>query len=289
MKILSIDVGIKNLAYCLLEVDKSRDKIDFKIIKWDTINLLEQKKCSQCDKPAKFSKNNIDYCRKHAKNCEYLIPTPRDLNIKRMNLMDIHEYIKTNDISLNILQEPKKNIKRANIIEELQKYNDQRFFDPIKEDNAGIVSLIEIGINLRNRLDELLIEIEKTCHGEAEIEKIEKILIENQLSSLAIRMKTLQGMITQYFIMKGYKNIEYISSQNKLKLFLERDKTSERNSGGGGGEKTSYSERKKLGIKYCQELLSKKGMDNWLEFMSKHTKQDDLADCFLQGVWWLTN
>ncbi len=282
MKILSIDVGIKNLAYCLLDVnkdkDKDKDKTEFKILKWDTINLLEQKKCSECGKPAKFSKNNIDYCRKHAKNCEYQIPTPRDLNIKRLNLNDIHEYIKTNDISLNILQESKKNIKRANIIEELQKYNDAKFFDPIKEDNAGMVSLIEIGKNLRDRLDELLIQIEKTCHGD---EKIERILIENQLSSLAIRMKTLQGMITQYFIMKGYENIEYICSQNKLKLFLERDKKSERTS---GGEKTSYSERKKLGIKYCQELLNKNGMYEWLEFMSKHTKRDDLADSFLQGI-----
>ena len=274
MKILSIDVGIKNLAYCLLE----KSDTDFQILKWDTINLLEQKKCGECGKPAKFSKNNQDYCRKHAKNCEYQIPTPRDLNIKRLNLNDIHEYIKTNDISLNILQESKKNIKRANIIEELEKYNDAKFFDPIKDDNAGMVSLINIGINLRDRLNELLIEIEKTCNGE---QKIEKILIENQLSSLAIRMKTLQGMITQYFIMRGYENIEYICSQNKLKLFLERDKKGERPS---GGEKTSYSERKKLGIKYCQELLSKNGMHEWLEFMSKHTKRDDLADSFLQGI-----
>lgn len=278
MKILSIDVGIKNLAYCLLDIHKNKDKTEFKILKWDTINLLDQKKCIECGKPAKFSKNNQDYCRKHAKNCEYQIPTPRDLNIKRLNLNDIHEYIKTNDISLNILQEPLKNIKRANIIEELQKYNEAKFFDPIKEDNAGMVSLIEIGVNLRDRLDKLLLDIEKTYHGE---EKIERILIENQLSSLAIRMKTLQGMITQYFIMKGYENIEYICSQNKLKLFLERDKKSERTS---GGEKTSYSERKKLGIKYCQELLSKKGMHEWLEFMSKHTKRDDLADSFLQGI-----
>tara|TARA_B100001094_G_scaffold318255_1_gene361590 strand:- start:246 stop:1088 length:843 start_codon:yes stop_codon:yes gene_type:complete len=279
MKILSIDVGIKNLAFCLLETEKGGDSANkFKILKWDTINLLEQKKCSECGKPAKFSKNNIDYCRKHAKNCEYQIPTPRDLNIKRLNLNDIHEYIKSNDISLNILEQPRKNIKRANIIEELQKYNDGKFFDPIKEDNAGMVSLIEIGVNLRDRLDELLIEIEKTCHGE---EKIERILIENQLSSLAIRMKTLQGMITQYFIMRGYENIEYVCSQNKLKLFLERDKNSERPS---RGEKTSYSERKKLGIKYCQELLNKKGMHDWLEFMSKHTKRDDLADSFLQGI-----
>lgn len=276
MKILSIDVGIKNLAYCLLDVDKFTG--NFKIEKWDTINLLEQKKCNVCSYPAKFSKNNVEFCRKHAKNGEYLIPTPTDLNLKRMTLPEIHEYIKINDISLNILLEPRKNMKRSNIIEELEKYNNEKFFDPIKEDNAGMVSLIQIGINLCDKLNALLHEIENSINGPI---NIERILIENQLSSIAIRMKTLQGMITQYFIMRGYKNIEYICSQNKLKLFLERDKKSEKV---GGGEKTSYSERKKLGIKYCQELLNKKGMKDWLEFMSKHNKQDDLADCFLQGI-----
>ena len=276
MKILSIDVGIKNLAYCLL--DKDKDKTDFNIIKWNTINLLDENKCSECGKPAKFSKNNICYCRKHAKNCEYQIPTPRDFNLKRLNLNDIHEYIKTNDISLNILNSTRKNIKRADIIEELQKFNNSKFLEPIKQDNAGMVSLIEIGINLRDKLDKLLVEIENSTNKET---KIECILIENQLSSLAIRMKTLQGMITQYFIMRGYENIEYISSQNKLKLFLERDKTSERTS---GGEKTSYSERKRLGIKYCQELLTKNRMDDWLTFMNTHSKRDDLANCFLQGI-----
>ena len=36
MKILSIDVGIKNLAFCLFE--KSPITEQFKITKWDTIN-----------------------------------------------------------------------------------------------------------------------------------------------------------------------------------------------------------------------------------------------------------
>ena len=62
MKILSIDVGIKNLAFCLLEKDdKSSDKIT--ILKWDTINLAQQveAKCCEieknvlCNKPAKFN------------------------------------------------------------------------------------------------------------------------------------------------------------------------------------------------------------------------------------------
>ena len=36
MRIISIDVGIKNLAYCIMESVKNKS---FKIIKWDVINL----------------------------------------------------------------------------------------------------------------------------------------------------------------------------------------------------------------------------------------------------------
>ena len=53
MKILSIDVGIKNLAFCLFENNNDIDNIDninninninnnnFKIKKWDIINISE--------------------------------------------------------------------------------------------------------------------------------------------------------------------------------------------------------------------------------------------------------
>ena len=39
MKILSIDVGIKNLAFCLLEY-----KTDIVIHKWNSINICEDEK-----------------------------------------------------------------------------------------------------------------------------------------------------------------------------------------------------------------------------------------------------
>ena len=40
MKILSIDVGIKNLAFCLFE--KSPTVEHFKVTKWDIIDISEQ-------------------------------------------------------------------------------------------------------------------------------------------------------------------------------------------------------------------------------------------------------
>ena len=52
------------------------------------------------------------------------------------------------------------------------------------------------------------------------------VIIENQIGPLAIRMKTIQGMIVQYFIMSNLnvEHIEFISASNKLKDCDVKDK-----------------------------------------------------------------
>ena len=75
MKLLSIDVGMKHLAYCLFDIQED-DK--FTIQKWDIINLCSEedakicmsktKKKQPCDKLTKYFKNNECYCKTHAKN-----------------------------------------------------------------------------------------------------------------------------------------------------------------------------------------------------------------------------
>ena len=74
MKILSLDVGVVHLAYCIIE--KIGD--EFEIIDWDIINLNDQiLKCShilrsgkKCDKNAcfKIDKKNICLCKAHSKS-----------------------------------------------------------------------------------------------------------------------------------------------------------------------------------------------------------------------------
>jgi hypothetical protein len=89
-------------------------------------------------------------------------------------------------------------------------------------------------------------------------------------------MKTLQGMIAQYFIMKNVNNIIFYSASNKLKPFLEN-------------QKTTYKERKQLGIEFTRQLLDGYSQINsWTTFFSKHSKKDDLADSFLQGLSYFT-
>ena len=108
--------------------------------------------------------------------------------------------------------------------------------------------------------------------------EIDYVIIENQISPIANRMKTIQGMIAQYFIMSNIivNHIEFVSSINKLKDLDIK-------------EKITYNERKKLGIAKCLDIIS---LDNRfndkLEYFKTHKKKDDLSDAFLQGLWYLS-
>ena len=108
---------------------------------------------------------------------------------------------------------------------------------------------------------------------------IDYVIIENQISPIATRMKTIQGMIVQYFVMSNVKanHIDFISASNKLKDC-------------GIKEKTKYSERKKLGISKCLEIISTDFRFNQhLNYFNLHKKKDDLSDSFLQGIWYINN
>ena len=123
------------------------------------------------------------------------------------------------------------------------------------------------------------------------------VLIENQISPIANRMKTIQGMLAQYFIM-DYENIDikFISSQNKLKYFYKRiDATSSTSNttdttdiGNTTDTGNRYKDNKKNGIKYCKELLGRYKQNIWMSVLET-PKKDDLADAFLQGVWYIEN
>ena len=79
----------------------------------------------------------------------------------------------------------------------------------------------------------------------------------------------------QHFIEKGCPIIEEISSSNKLKDYLTK-------------KKTKYNERKKLSIKITQEILKENNnLDAWIPIFIEHKKKDDLADSFLQGIWYI--
>ena len=296
MKILSIDIGIKNLAYVILECHVNDKKVsanelkdfkdfkDFKIIKWDVINLCNKliscnEKC--CAKEAKFHKDNVFYCKNHTKKTEYSLPTCNIKTLHKQSVANLSTLIEQYQIKIE------KPINKASLIKLLEEYLNCTCFEAIETVNANNVNLIDIGISIKTELNELFKNFD--------LSTIDQIILENQISPIANRMKTIQGMISQYFIDCNNYNIKFISATNKLKPFISKESKFLSNdidysdAKDAKDKKLSYNERKKLSIYYTKQLLEHKNMSQEVVFFVKHSKKDDLADCFLQGIYYLEN
>ena len=316
MKVLSIDIGIKNLAFCLLvkqeikeeESQGKNESSDFYIKKWDVINICEkqtfhcnfiektqgkeQTQAVPCNKPAKFQKNNQCFCLKHSKKQSFLIPSA-ELKSSFINKQKIQKLM---EIANKYKIPYEKNVKKADLINIIHDYIHNTCFEEVVVTKASNTDLITIGINIMTYFNTLF----------TEEDQIDYVIIENQISPIANRMKTIQGMIAQYFIMSdvSVEHIEFVSSINKLKDFgidkkeklekLEKSEKSEKldksdkSDKSDKKEKLTYGQRKKLGITKCLEILtSDYRFQNNINFFNSHKKQDDLADSFLQGLWFI--
>ena len=271
MIILSIDVGIKNLAFCLANIDKINNtnnfNIDFKILDWSIINLINNNICNQ-----------IKSCKCNAK---FIIS--RNLTSDNLN---------TDNIKNNIENNTENNIENNNIKYLCNKHSekyDKKNLIKIKNNNSNNTSLINITSNIINELNNYFDNIKKTYN--IFITDISNIIIENQIGPLAIRMKSIQALLTMYFVFNNNNNIIYINSSNKLKYFDDKN--------------TSYKDRKKKGIIITELLLNNnfKNFTNeklnkykinifselWINYFKINKKRDDLADCFLQLLYFIIN
>ena len=293
MKVLSFDVGIKNLAYCLFDNSTTKWKIaDWKVVsllgeepiihRCSSDNLAKNKKTAAkpCTHLAKYYHNQIYLCDKHAKalaitSTNVYLPEPRFKQVKKMKLEEL--------VALALdLKVDSTGKKKPDLLKDIQVYLDAHVLQPVSKSSAkaGDADLITLGQTMKGIFIEFMRE-----HQDLSV-----VLIENQISPLANRMKTLQGMLAQTFIMlKDDIRIEFISSANKLKMFSSKDKK-ETNSTAMSAptQSQTYQAHKKDGVTYCHQILEKKafeGGEQWT--LCERKKKDDLADCFLQGVWWL--
>lgn len=206
---LSIDIGLKHLAHCLL-----RDKIE----SWDVNNLAPSYTC----------------CSKSTHHLGDLFLCKKCLATKELSQL----------ITLSNQHESPIGTKKEMIASLKRKWV------------SNEPDMVEIG--------KRLIQVYDT------FENVTTVLVENQIGPLASKMKGIQGMVVQYWLMRG-ADVHCIAAVNKLKLFHTGP--------------TTYSQRKKLGIQYAKKVLVDKGWDD-TAFL-KHKKKDDLADTLLQAIWFL--
>ena len=284
MKILSFDVGIKNLAFCLIE--KEDDTNEFKINEWGIINLMRDQQTCQyllrtkklCEKPAcneiyhsdKIMISDKIYCCNAHKdkmipsiikqkcdfNClycdnksEYCLTTYKT-GFCKMHYDKKHESF-----------EKKIKIKKKHVVK------------------CGKMPFQDISILLFNIID----------NEHPNFINCDYVLIENQPSLRNPISKSISCLLYSYFVIRGIidvkniKEIKFISPSNKLKVDIKntnkvitkdiKDKT------------IIYKLTKKLGIKYCKSLIN----DSDLEILNQYKKKDDMCDAFLQGFQYLFN
>jgi hypothetical protein len=294
--ILSFDVGVINLSYCLLtkkEFTKETGEkyIDFFIIDWGIIDLTNrsEQKCN-CGLPAKMTNivNDVTnyYCKKHSKevNIEYdafeklfIINKENkcihaNKNGKVCDKKSNYNYNNNNYCSAHAKQYYNNNNKNIKLKSFKFKCSKLLNFDDVK---YGLVMELEKRYNLLY------------C---------DHVVIENQPSFKNPRMKSIASTIYDYYLIRGIidkkitnsliKSVKFMSPSNKLKLATEGDikllikvKNTD--------ESKSYKLTKSLSIKYCNDMT--KHLPNMNLLFNTMKKKDDMADSFLQGVYMYNN
>jgi hypothetical protein len=336
-KIASFDIGIKNMAYCILKTEPIEHLFPYSIQDWKVLNLISDNEMEQkpectcwkmnqkkqkrqktiekkrsndqkdqiknnenkdsekeniinCKKPAKYflANQNLFFCKKHAiettENTEspkYLMysPTFAKSALNKLSVDDLHTF---SNRYFPLDTHPKKTKKDT--IDHLLQLLQGKCLMPIvakKKIKAGEADLITIGRNMATLLDNECEMFRDVTH----------IIIENQISTIAARMKTIQGMLAQYFILRNPGvMIQFVSSMNKLKGLDKLHETTDANA-------SEYKKHKKDGVEYCRRFLARMSVPDgsdpmhrileWKSLLENSKKKDDLADCFLQGIWYL--
>lgn len=264
-----------------------------------------------CKKKAKYQNHSGTeireyYCEKHAKEAqekkEYYLPNKefQTAFLKKQKVDFLVEFERKYGF-LNENNEEKKE-KKEDRLERIMKWVQEKVLiflvDPTKngkkKEKKTEIGLVEIG---RNMADHLM-AIPET------MQEVGTVLIENQISPIANKMKTIQGMLAQIYILYGVPNIEFVSSSNKLKGFSDSPSLEDRTKDPEGTKQEeegtkkeetkvknlnpNYKQHKKDGITFCKQLLETRGETEWKTFFETYPKkQDDLADAFLQGIWYL--
>ena len=312
MKLISFDIGIKNMAYCIFTSVSGSHSHPFELVDWNIINLITENTTPNipcncvsvkkqpkknntpvpltppCGKTSKYKKGESFFCERHAKSqSEWKLPTAKysEKVIKKMKLNPLILFA-TEELNIHKENLPKKKEQIFEVVIEKVKSICLEPVIEVKQKKAADTDLITIGKKIKSMLNHVL-----SCHTD-----ITDVIMENQISPIANRMKTVQGMLAQYFIMiHDTVVIEFISSSNKLKMFGKTTAaTTEVTSSPSTTDvnpnvlqSKKYREHKKDGVFYCKNILENNSWieDKWGFHNSK--KKDDLADCFLQGVWYL--
>lgn len=289
MRVLSWDVGIINLAFCLIDFDIETKK--WNILDWDIINLTnrESMKCFDCGaNPSLFQEildNPIKYtCKNHVKKIEQIPPEFNVLFTQPENFINSSPCSFDGKVKCDkkIKFTCKNNLNYCNTHAKAlyKKIANSYKVKPFSKKAVRDINLDLLRLNLIKKLD-----------NKSNLLSADIVVIENQPTLKNPRMKAISSTVYDYYLIRGIvdkdltesniETVKYMCPSNKLKLANEGDTQSLIKLK--GDEAKTYKLTKSLAIKYCLELI--KPYENWVNKINSYKKKDDLADCFLQGLY----
>ena len=181
-------------------------------------------------------------------------------------------------------------------------------------DNADPKQIKIIGWDIVNLVDNeemkknrnLLFEnIPRKLNEIPQLLDVDYVVIENQPSIKNPQMKSIQMIVYSYFLIlgkiigngeksNGYINrVDFCSATNKLKVYdgpeiiIIKKVCDEPDAINIKQGPLKYADKKKLAIEHARYYLK----DNlaYTDFFNNHKKKDDLADSFLQGLYYYNN
>jgi hypothetical protein len=252
MKIVSFDVGLRNLAFCVLS---GTTRKDVSIQDWNLIDVMAEEKglvkptCFKCNKSACWQEigGSAYACGKHKG------PSGKKAITKAsFNKLKVDELWKQFQVKFPGEQKPLK----AEMV--------QRLFDALKTSSwKRAVSNYKAG-----SVADLAPACAKSLDARMDMWRgADLIVFENQPDR---RMFAVQCMLHMFFVARGFR-VKGVSAIHKLDNIVTMDDRTD-----------TYKGRKKTGIVHAAELCP---TPEWKTYMMKHPKKDDLADSFLQGLW----
>ena len=250
MKIISFDVGIRNLAYCVLE---GTSRKDVKILDWNIIDVLGERagvgaaRCHKCSTAARYehASEGTFACSRHAPKRKAAV-TKTSLNKK--TVVELQAELTKAGLTSDAT-------RKTDLVALLYNHAKQNTWKKcISSSTQG--SVMDLAPAIIASLDARM----SSWNGS------DAVCIENQPER---RMYAVQAMLQMYFSMKGIKS-SGVSATHKLSNIVTVDDAT-----------TSYKGRKKTGIAHATVLVP----EEWRAHMLKHPKKDDLADSYLQGLW----
>lgn len=249
MKLVSFDVGLRNLAFCILE---GTTRKNVKILHWDLIDVMaegsgfDNPKCFKCNKPANWKQQEKYSCSLHKKGGKAI--TKKSLTTKTL------EELKIQALELNI-QGTTKKVLVDSLYAHFAANVWKRCIKSCKQ--GSVVDLAPfIAKSLKSRISLW--------------KESDKVIFEQQPDK---RMMAVQAMMHMWFECNNFST-KGVSAIHKLTNMVTVDDSTK-----------TYKGRKKTGIVHASSLVPVQ----WKDFMLKHPKKDDLADAFLQGLWYMEN